>query len=77
MLQKCVTALWNKWKKFTLQYLKKKIEVLVISFLYFRMIQALKCANTLHEKVDETPTSETGTCGDHSVKFSHKIYMQH
>jgi hypothetical protein len=57
--------------------LKKKIEVLVISFLYFRMIQALKCANTLHEKVDETPTSETGTCGDHSVKFSHKIYMQH
>jgi len=41
------------------------------------MIQALKCANTLHEKVDETPTSETGTCGDHSVKFSHKIYMQH
>jgi len=37
--------------------LTKKKEVLVISFLYFKMTQALKCANTLHDEVDKTPTS--------------------
>ena len=38
---------------------QKKCDALVISFLYFKTIQALKCANTLHDKVDKTPTSET------------------
>jgi hypothetical protein len=55
-LYKYVKVLWYIGNKIHIKiFNKKKSEVLIISFLYFEMIQALKCAITLHDECRQNP----------------------